>query len=495
MNVVILILYTYALVSVSNGNIVIIVDENNPNVPKAIEFEPLNTTLETTDLNGYLDFEVKPCENFYLFSCGKWIKTQKNTSRIIQPSSLANSNMNFLRFLDEFYRGKYNDKSRTVKNLHNLLMKCFQQPLTFFEDCQLEILNFAHYAVSSVFLKKNKIKNEENGDYNIVEDMIKRIKEELRLIIDEKKDIFDEETRKHFLHKLNTMKFERNFDKYNVSNVELMDDCYESIGINYNDRIENVIETIKNFKALSDNDNDDLKSCRGKIFQLHKSMHQYVYGNAWYNPEENYFSINSDYLNEPSFSAYYPMSLNYGNLGYTIAHEILHAFDNNNYKYMPIGGNYFRKNATQFSIENYEKKSDCFVKQYGMQKETMTNKSVNGSLTLSENIPDNGGLKIAHRAYMKYLQSIDGKDLVLDGFEKFTHEQLFFISVGRSECRYMEKKELEELIENDPHTPAEIRTNVVLSNYKPFSKAFKCELNSKMNPENKCELWKTQLQN
>uniref|UniRef100_A0A0K0FNH1 Phosphate-regulating neutral endopeptidase (inferred by orthology to a human protein) n=1 Tax=Strongyloides venezuelensis TaxID=75913 RepID=A0A0K0FNH1_STRVS len=490
MNVIILILYTYALFSVSQERIMIIVDENNLNGTKSIEFEPLNTTLKTTDLIGYLDFEVKPCDNFYLFSCGKWIKTQKKIYEHSKNFSIGISDINFFKFLNEFYRGKSNDKSRTIKSLHNLLIKCFQQPKTFFEDCQSEILDYAKYAVTSVFLKNNKIKSEENGDYNIIEDMIKRIKEELRLLIDEKKDIFDEETRKHFLHKLNTMKFERNFDHFNLSNVELMEDCYESIGINYNDRIENIVETIKYFKTLSDNEKDDLKSCRGKIFQIHKTILQYVNGNAWYNTDENYFSINSDYLNEPSFSAYYPMSLNYGFLGYTIAHEILHAFDNKNYKYMPIGSNYFTKNATQFSIENYEEKSDCFVKQYDMQKESITNKNINGSLTLSENIPDNGGLKIAHRAYMKYLQNIDGKDLVVPGFENFTNEQLFFISAGRSECTYMDKSELENLIERDPHTPAEIRTNMALSNYKPFSNAFQCELNSKMNPENKCELWK-----
>uniref|UniRef100_A0A0N5BTY3 Peptidase_M13 domain-containing protein n=1 Tax=Strongyloides papillosus TaxID=174720 RepID=A0A0N5BTY3_STREA len=144
------------------------------------------------------------------------------------------------------------------------------------------------------------------------------------------------------------------------------------------------------------------------------------------------------------------------------------------------------------SIKNFEEKSNYFVKQYGMQKDSITNK--NGSLTLSEHIPDNGGLKIAHRAYMKYLQSNDGKDLVVPGFEDITNEQLFFISFGRIFCEHITKEKLEELIKTDEHALGETRTKVALSNYKPFSDAFKCKLNSKMNPENRCELWENQKQ-
>uniref|UniRef100_A0A0N5B420 Peptidase_M13 domain-containing protein n=1 Tax=Strongyloides papillosus TaxID=174720 RepID=A0A0N5B420_STREA len=66
-----------------------------------------------------------------------------------------------------------------------------------------------------------------------------------------------------------------------------------------------------------------------------------------------------------------------------------------------------------------------------------------------------------------------------------------FISFGRLFCKHMSKSYMDEQMK-DVHAPAEIRTNVALSNYKPFSNAFKCELNSKMNPEDKCELWKKQ---
>uniref|UniRef100_A0A0N5C274 Peptidase_M13 domain-containing protein n=1 Tax=Strongyloides papillosus TaxID=174720 RepID=A0A0N5C274_STREA len=464
MNVLTIILYTYAFFFVSQGGIVFKVDRDNPNGPIIIDFESesLNTTLETANLNDYVDPEVKPCDNFYLFSC-------------------------------EFYKGKLNNKSRTIKNLHNLLTKCYDQPEASIADCQSTILNFGNYATSSLFLNENKIKSEKNGDYNIIEDMIKRIKEEFRLLIDEKKDIFDEETRKHFLYKLDKMKFVKNYDEDYLFNVTLMEDCYDSVGINYNDTIENIFETIKHYKTLPDNDKDNLKPCKGKMFPDYEYLRNYVFSNAFYFFRKNIFSINSDYLNEPSFSRNFPMSLNYGNIGHTIAHEILHGFDSDSYNPEIRNNNKF--NFTQMSIENFKEKSDCFVKQYGMQKESITNKSINGLLSLDENIADNGGLKIAHRAYMKYLQSIGGKDLLVSGFEDFTDEQLFFISFGRSECEYKSKNYLEKQINNSEHPPSEIRINVALSNYKPFYEVFECKINSKMNSEDKCELWKNQKQN
>uniref|UniRef100_A0A0N5C6G1 Peptidase_M13 domain-containing protein n=1 Tax=Strongyloides papillosus TaxID=174720 RepID=A0A0N5C6G1_STREA len=170
-----------------------------------------------------------------------------------------------------------------------------------------------------------------------------------------------------------------------------------------------------------------------------------------YHPTSNKLIVNSDALKEPSFSRYFPNSLNYGYIGFTIAREILRAFDNDNRN---------KSNVTQFSIEHFKEKSDCFTKQYRLQKENMTDKYIDDLTTLAENIVDNGGLKIAHRAYKKYLQSIS-----------------------------------EDQINKDAHAPGEIRTIITLSNYKPFSNAFKCKLNTTMNPVDKCEVWKNQKQN
>uniref|UniRef100_A0A0K0FP28 Phosphate-regulating neutral endopeptidase (inferred by orthology to a human protein) n=1 Tax=Strongyloides venezuelensis TaxID=75913 RepID=A0A0K0FP28_STRVS len=482
MNVLILILYTYILFCLSQGCIPDLLKNILKN-KKKFSPEKLYSETASRSLYEYVDINVEPCDNFYKFSCNNWIKS-KEKLRGSNESFNYNSRMsNFEHFIKEFEEGKYNNVSRTIFTLYKLRERCNELSEDKFKDCQLIINTFKTYALSAIFIKKNEINSEMNGDYSIIEDMIERIKEEFRLLIDEKKDIFDEETRQHFLHKLNEIEFKRNSDEDDLFNVTLMENCYDNIGINYNDPIENIVETIKRYKELSENDEDNLKSCRGKIFQSNKYLVDYVFSNALYNNNDNFFSISSDYFNEPSFSRSFPMSLNYGGIGYTIAHEILHAFDSGNYRNMGKGGNKNKFNVTKKSIKIFNEKGDCFIRQYDKQKESIINKNINGLITLDENIADNGGIKIAHRAYMKYLQSIYGKDLVVPGFENFSNEQLFFISVGKKNCEYKSKDILEKQVKNSEYPPGEIRINVVLSNYKPFSNAFKCKLNSKMNPE------------
>uniref|UniRef100_A0A0N5BM25 Peptidase_M13 domain-containing protein n=1 Tax=Strongyloides papillosus TaxID=174720 RepID=A0A0N5BM25_STREA len=142
------------------------------------------------------------------------------------------------------------------------------------------------------------------------------------------------------------------------------------------------------------------------------------------------------------FSKNLPLSFNFGYLGATVAHEMLHAFDSGNYNRTLEGGNKNIFNVTQI-------------------------------------------------AYMKHLESIGNKDSAIPTHANtFTREQLFFISFAINRCDYKNEEKLKSQINTDNHVPAEIRTNVALSNYKPFSDVFKCPVNSRMNPKYKCELWK-----
>uniref|UniRef100_A0A0N5C273 Peptidase_M13 domain-containing protein n=1 Tax=Strongyloides papillosus TaxID=174720 RepID=A0A0N5C273_STREA len=501
MNFFILILFSCALFSVSKGESI----RDVRDVFQGLYFnDPASRSLYE-----YLDLSIDPCDNFYQFACGEWIKTQKWKYKDYISFNIKNRNVNFNKFfkgknffvfiylLLEFEEGKYNRESKAINNIYNLRDKCNRLPNVEIGKCKKEVLDFGTYAVSALFLKKNEIKSEQNGDYALIEDMIERIKFELELLIDDKRDMFDEETRNYFLHKLKTMKFQKEYDLYEFSNIDQMENCYQNIGkIVFNltsikDAL-NYIRQVKNYRPMEDH---RFGFCNGEFFHPQKLVDSYVYGNAKYNNGQNYFSINSDYLNEPSFSINFPLSLNYGYLGTAIAHEMLHAFDRKNYNRTFEGDNIINFNVTQMSVENFEEKSKCFVKQYDMQKESITNKNINGLQTLNENIADNGGLKIAHRAYSRYLFTTADNDTIVRGFEKFTKIQLFFISFGRKRCEYRSKDSLENSIRKSVHTPGEIRTNVALSNYKPFSEAFNCPLNSKMNPENKCELWKNQKQN
>uniref|UniRef100_A0A0N5B4X9 Peptidase_M13 domain-containing protein n=1 Tax=Strongyloides papillosus TaxID=174720 RepID=A0A0N5B4X9_STREA len=487
MNVFVLIIYYFGFISVSKGSVITgFITKKLPKI--STKYDP---ELTSKSLREYVDFTVDPCDNFYEFACGKWIKDKEEKSKNKTSFHYTNYITNFNNFVKEALKGKYNNESTAIKNIYNLGKKCIQLSEEKKENCESEIINFGKYAFGILFMKKSRIESEKRGDYIILEKMIKRIKEEFRLLIDEKKDIFDKESRNNLLQKLDEIEFTRKFDFNDISSVLLMETCYKDIGISENDRIEEVLKNIKSLSKM----NHTFGSCGYNIFKYADYLGGFVFFNAFYNRYYNMITTSSNVLVEPWFSRYFSNALNYGSIGFIIGHEILHAFDSESYKYISRLDDKGELILTPKSIESFEKKVECFVKQYGNQKESKTMKNINGTLTLFENIADNGGIKISHRAYMKYLQSIGGEETKVPGFENFTSEQLFFISNGRSFCEHVSKDKLEKHINTDPHTPAEIRTNLALSNYRPFSDAFNCKLHSGMNPGDKCEVWRNQKEN
>ncbi|MEZ6120864.1 MAG: M13-type metalloendopeptidase [Pirellulaceae bacterium] len=94
-------------------------------------------------------------------------------------------------------------------------------------------------------------------------------------------------------------------------------------------------------------------------------------------------------------------------------------------------------------------------------------KTVDGKLTLGENIADLSGLAIAFKAYQI---SLEGKSSpVLDGF---TGEQRFFIGWGQVWRRKYRDAELLRRLLTDPHSPSLYRANGPIMNMDAFYDAF-----------------------
>ncbi|KAK5970296.1 Peptidase family M13 containing protein [Trichostrongylus colubriformis] len=113
--------------------------------------------------------------------------------------------------------------------------------------------------------------------------------------------------------------------------------------------------------------------------------------------------------------------------------------------------------------------------------------SLNGTLTLGENIADNEGMKIAYRAYKKYATKSNSatKSEHVDGF---TQDQLFFLGFSQMWCRKAADFTLHEEL-YDVHTPKDYRVNMVSKNFPPFATAFHCSPRSRMNSKHRCSIW------
>ncbi|KAG0302166.1 hypothetical protein BGZ97_002475 [Linnemannia gamsii] len=216
--------------------------------------------------------------------------------------------------------------------------------------------------------------------------------------------------------------------------------------------------------------------------------------NAYYSPSSNSINFPAGILQLPFFNVENPEYVNYGSMGVVGGHEIGHAFDNSGRHYDAIGR--IQNWWTNSTSKAFDERAQCYVNQYGnFTIKGPGNKDYNldGQLTLGENLADNGGIKMSFRVWQSRAKSDPNgkkiKNYKLPGLDKYTPEQLFFISYGRLWCNKMRPEALLNLVRTNPHSPAKWRINGVAQNSPDFAKAFKCKAGSPMNPAKKCEVW------
>ncbi|KAM6216880.1 membrane metallo-endopeptidase-like 1 [Rhynchocyon petersi] len=208
--------------------------------------------------------------------------------------------------------------------------------------------------------------------------------------------------------------------------------------------------------------------------------------NAFYSPNRNQIVFPAGILQPPFFSKEQPQALNFGGIGMVIGHEITHGFDNS--------GRNFDKDGnmldwwSNFSAQHFEKQSECMIYQYNNYSwDLADDMNVNGFNTLGENIADNGGVRQAYNAYLKWLKE-GGKDSQLPGLD-MTHKQLFFINYAQVWCGSYRPEFAVQSIKTDVHSPLKYRVMGSLQNLAAFSNAFHCEKDTPMHPKERCRIW------
>ena len=186
--------------------------------------------------------------------------------------------------------------------------------------------------------------------------------------------------------------------------------------------------------------------------------------NAYYNPLGNEIVFPAAILQPPFFDMNADDAVNYGAIGAVIGHEISHGFDDQGRKF--DGQGMLRDWWTAEDNERFQSRAGALVKQYSGFS-PLAGLSVNGELTLGENIGDLSGLAVAYKAYKLALA---GKPApVMDGY---TGDQRFFLGWGQIWARKYRDDELRKRLLTDPHSPAEYRANGVVRNMPQFAEAF-----------------------
>ncbi|TNK82600.1 M13 family peptidase [Mycoplasmopsis pullorum] len=214
------------------------------------------------------------------------------------------------------------------------------------------------------------------------------------------------------------------------------------------------------------------------LTQYKKEVDQNIWGmasyevNAYFNPLSNRIVFPAGYLKAPFYDYNQNSSANYGGLGMTIGHEISHAFDNNGAQFDENGS--FENWWTPEDYEAFREKTQAMIKAFNGY-ETKYGK-INGSLTVSENIADQGGLISALEAAKT---------------EKDFDIEKFFEGYAWCERAKTRPEAAIQRLLTDPHSPAKERVNIQMKIFAPFQKHYELEPGDALytDPKDICEIW------
>ncbi|MFE1646581.1 M13 family metallopeptidase [Microbacterium sp. P01] len=195
--------------------------------------------------------------------------------------------------------------------------------------------------------------------------------------------------------------------------------------------------------------------------------------NAYYNPLMNEIVFPAAILQYPFFDAERDAAANYGGIGAVIGHEVGHGFDDQGSRFDGDGS--LRDWWTDADRSAFEERTASLIAQYNtlVPRGLPAENTVNGALTIGENIGDLGGLSIALKAYALSLgEDPDGVPTGAPEIEGYTGVQRLLLSWGQIWQQKGRDAETIRLLTIDPHSPNEFRCNQIVRNVDAFYDAF-----------------------
>jgi putative endopeptidase len=205
--------------------------------------------------------------------------------------------------------------------------------------------------------------------------------------------------------------------------------------------------------------------------------------NAYYNPPRNEIVFPAAILQAPFFDPRADPAVNYGGIGAVIGHEITHGFDDQGRK--TDGDGVLRDWWTPEDAALFNERAAVLGAQYSALS-PVEGSTVNGDLTMGENIADLGGLLMALDAYR---MSLNGQPApVLNGLTGDQRVFLGWAQVWRSNAR---DEYLKQQVTVDPHAPEQYRAAVPVRNIDAWYAAFDVKPGDEqyLAPEARARIW------
>jgi endothelin-converting enzyme/putative endopeptidase len=203
--------------------------------------------------------------------------------------------------------------------------------------------------------------------------------------------------------------------------------------------------------------------------------------NAAYHPWMNSVTYPAGILQPPFYDEDADVIEKYGSIGTTIGHDLTHAFDGLGRQFDATGR--LRDWWAARDNREFKKRSRCFVKEYSGFS-TAEGVTLNGHLTLDENIADNGGWRVAYLALKDLLRREPAAPA-----GGFTLEQRFFLASAQVWCANVSEERARYWSQNDGHSLPQYRVNGVVSNMPEFRSAFGCKAGDPMVRVKACRIW------
>ncbi|XP_033241600.1 neprilysin-1 [Drosophila pseudoobscura] len=324
--------------------------------------------------------------------------------------------------------------------------------------------------------------------YHSLEQQSPHIPVILRQLFQELKDTFeamlngpdlewlDEQTRNGMVEKLKLMSFQ-------ISGEESVDfeEHYGSLIISSADYYGN-IERLLEVRAL--NLREDLQRPQSKPIFYDDTI-----DSPCYVREANMVVFPASHMQHRYFwDDVYPAALKYGTLGFDLAHEIAHAFDDSNLLFDGKGN--LRDSWSSDAKTSFKLLKQCLVDQFSELR--FGNQKLPRRETQGENIADNVGIRIALAAYQKWL--LDHSKTVDAGTEALPHMpqtplQVFFLSLTQTMCSDVLPERRHAHVMTSVHAPSEARVRAMMGNTRSFAEAFQCGNTTRMNPPLRCKVY------